>query len=278
MDPDLQRAFLRNRRRMLATHPMLSAPQRLSALRAFDADLRVAPEAPVEAELPTPGGVGYGMFYAAAFRSAFQAGSAIYWEVITPTAAGGSVTDIVYLTATNRTALGVEALVEYKAQNGPLFAVFDWARQPADPWQRSIPFTSLGDYLKHEVVNGVDFVTLPLMNMTYTTGPDTWLNQVWFSNGRASRWDLAYQYTYPATLMQQVTGWPGSWGPILETFEDHYTSTNPMGALSTQLAARINSAWGTWSPLGQDESQLRVDNKGFTPEFLDPNSSWIVHS
>jgi hypothetical protein len=45
---------------------------------------------------------------------------------------GGNVNTWLYLTATNRSGLGVEALVSYDGQNTPHFRVYDWAR--TDPW------------------------------------------------------------------------------------------------------------------------------------------------
>jgi hypothetical protein len=173
---------------------------------------------------------------------------------------------------------GEEALVSYDGQDAPGFYVFDWAREPNARWQRSIPSSQLTEYLKKQEAHGAIFAVLPLMNMTYMNPSGSWVNQVWLLNQTTSHWDLVYQYTYPASLAQQLTGWPGSWGPILETFQDRYTGTNDMGALNTQLSSQSNGQWGAWSPLGQADSQLRVDDKGFLPDFLDPNTSWVVHS
>jgi hypothetical protein len=220
------------------------------------------------------------MFYTPAFRSAFQEGTGVYWEIAAPPVPGGNVSTTLYLTATNRAALGVEALVGYNGASTPTFFVFDWALKTtgSDPWQRKLPLGTLGNYAKQETVNGHTFPVLPVMNMTYQTDAATWINQVWLQNQAAGRWDLCYQFSYQATLAQQLSAESGTWGPIVETFQDQYQGTNEMGALKTTLSARLNGAWATWLPLIPAQAQLTGASKGFTADFLVPNSSWMVHS
>jgi hypothetical protein len=272
--------FVTNRMRMVAAHPQLNESRRANLLRELRAELPSGAAGPNLDDLPVPGGVGFGMFYAPAFRSAFQGGTGIYWEVVAPPLPGGNVASTLYLTATNRAGMGVEALVGYAGATNPIFYVFDWALKTAgsDPWQRKIPLGTLGNYAKPEVVKGTTFYVLPIMNMTYQNGPQSWINQVWFANGTTNRWDLVYQFSYPATLAQQLGVWPGSWGPIVETFQDQYQGTNEMGALKTTLSAQTNGGWANWLPLAPAQAQLSGDSKGFTADYLDPNTSWLVHS
>jgi hypothetical protein len=107
------------------------------------------------------------------------------------------------------------------------------------------------------------------------------MNQVWLLrlvSGFIPIWEIVYLYPYTATLAQQTTGWVGSWGPIVETFQDAYTGTNAMGALNTQVSSSDNNQWGAWHRLGPGDSYVRVDNKGFSNVFLDANYSWTVKS
>ncbi len=65
---------------------------------------------------PIPGGVGYGMFYTNAFRTAFARGTSFYYEIVCPHQPADNVTTWLYLTATNRSQRGVEAFVSYNGQ------------------------------------------------------------------------------------------------------------------------------------------------------------------
>ena len=117
------------------------------------------------------------------------------------------------------------------------------------------------------------------MNFTYQSAPNHWYNQVWLWNITANRWDLIYQFDYPATLAEQQGVWVGSWGPIVETFQSPYVGTNPMGALNTQVVSRANNdQWGEWHLLGPSNSDIRTDNTGFQLLFLDPNYNWVIKS
>jgi hypothetical protein len=101
----------------------------------------------------------------------------------------------------------------------------------------------------------------------------------WLWNQGPNQWDLIYQFDYPATPAEQQGVWVGSWGPIVETFQNPYQGTNPMGALNTQSISRdSNNQWGTWHQLGPSDSYGRTDNTGFHLLFLDANYSWAVNS
>ena len=272
---EAKQAFLASKLQILQTHPQLSLEARASLVAQFTSSLKKTP--PKKTKRPTPGGVGYGFFYEDAFKTKFTTGTGICWDVICPTPPGGNVNTYLYLTATNRSSLGVEALVAYNGQSQTSFEVFDWARYPAAPWQTNIPFGTLTSYLRTESAHGHSYKALMLTNLTFTDGGGTWHNQVILWNEGAARWELVYDYQYSATLALQQAAFYGSWGPIVETFQTSYSGTKPMGALGTQLISR-DSQWGTWQNLGGSDSYLRTDNKGFSLIFLDANCNWAVNS
>jgi hypothetical protein len=275
-DPHFHEAFVKHRHHIAATHPFLSAHQRRSAvseLQASSPTVRSIPEDP-----PIPGGIGYGMYYTETFRAAFSEGTALYWEIVCPSEVGGNVTDYLYITAMNRASLGVEGLVRYNGAAEPGFVVFDWSLSDGSRLQPEVKFSAMGSYLRQDNAHGAGYQVLPLMNMTYQADDNNWTNQVWLLNHDTDRWDLTYQHTYAAAADAQHGDFVGSWGPIVETFQDAYNGTNGIGALNTQLSTHLNGQWGIWSNLRQADSQPRVDNKGFLPVFLDPNTSWVIKS
>ena len=275
-DSAAESAFLASKLHTIKTHPTLLLNERTAAIAQLTSKDRSYRK---KRTPPVPGGVGYGVFYNSAFKTNFVTGTAICWDMICPNPPGGNVNTYLYLTATNRSARGVEALLSYNGQNQTFFKVFDWARYPSAPWQINIPFASLGNYLRTESAHGNSYQAIMLINTTWETSSGQWSNQVLLWNEIASRWDLVYQYNYAATLAQQQTGWVGSWGPIVETFQNPYSGTLPMGALNIQLMSR-NAAnqWGGWHSISASDSYIRTDNVGFSVIFLDPNYSWAVHS
>jgi hypothetical protein len=275
-DPQAEQAFIAARLHMIRTHPTLHPAEREAAAALLISKLKKVPLLKIGA--PVPGGVGYGMFYNTAFKTNFSTATAIYWEIICPNPRGGNVNTFLYLTATNRSSLGVEAFISYNGQNQTFLKVFDWARYPAAPWQTNIPFANLAAYLRTESSHGHPYQVLPLINVTSQSGTNHWYNQVWLWNHVANRWDLAYQYGYAATLQQQQAGWVGSWEPIVETFQNAYTGTRPMGALSTQCISKTGNQWGAWHFLSAADGYVRTDNKGFRLLFLDANYNWAVNS
>jgi hypothetical protein len=226
---------------------------------------------------PVPGGVGYGMFYTSGFRTAFARGTSFYYEIVCPHQPGGNVNTWLYLTATNRAQKGVEAFVSYQGQNDTRFKVFDWAR--SDQWQTNIPFANLTSYLRSTVAHGWGLQVLLVWNSSFEIGVNRWRNEVLLHNRVTNGWDLVYRYDYTSTTAEQTSGWPGSWGPIVETFQNSYQNTRWLGFLNTMLIAR-NAAgqWGNWGVLTASQSTIRNDNQGFSPLFLDPNYSFVVRS
>ena len=276
-DEVAEKVFLASKMQIVQTHPALDLPARKVAA----ADLASGTKDAVTPTStgPVPGGVGYGMFFNSSFKTNWATGTAIYWEIICPTPPGGNVNTFLYLTATNRSGKGVEAFISYNGQNQTFFKVFDWARFPAAPWQTNIPFANLASYVRTESAHGHPYQVLPLMNVTYQSAANHWYNQVWLWNHTANRWDLIYQFDYPATLAEQQGVWVGSWGPIVETFQSPYIGTHPMGALNTQMLSRAsNNQWGAWHLLSPSDSDVRTDNTGFHLLFLDPNYAWAVNS
>lgn len=276
-DTVAEQAFIASKMHLIETHPTLHIAERDAIIAEFMAGFKIL--LPEKYSGPIPGGVGYGIFYNPAFKTSFATGTAIYYEIICPNPPGGNVSTYLYLTATNRAAKGVEAFISYNGQNQTYFKVFDWARYPAEPWQTNIPFANLGNYLMTRSSHGNSYQVLPLLNITSQSGTNLWYNQVWLWNYVANRWDLVYQYRYSATQAEQKSGWIGSWGPIVETFQNAYNGTNPMGGLYTQLIGRNdNNQWGSWHFLSETDSSVRDDHKGFHLLFLDPNYSWAVNS
>jgi hypothetical protein len=97
-----ERAFLASKLTMLRTHPGISEQQRAEgeAMLARRFGTKTF-EALKKKTGPVPGGVGYGMFYNGAFRTAFARGTSLYYEIVCPHQPGGNVNTWLYLTATN---------------------------------------------------------------------------------------------------------------------------------------------------------------------------------
>ncbi len=223
-EPGDVRAFVASKLALLRSHPEISQAEREEAeatlARAFGPRSR---EALDKETGPVPGGVGYGMFYTNAFRTAFARGTSFYYEIVCPHQPAGNVTTWLYLTATNRSQKGVEAFVSYNGQNETRFKVFDWAR--SDNWQTNISFANLGDYLRGIVSHGWGLQALLVWNRTVEIGSNRWRNEVLLHNRAANRWDLTYRYDYDSTTAEQTSGFVGSWGPIVETFQSSYAES-----------------------------------------------------
>jgi hypothetical protein len=277
-EPGDVRAFVASKLALLRSHPEISQAEREEAeatlARAFGPRSR---EALDKETGPIPGGVGYGMFYTNAFRTAFARGTSFYYEIVCPHQPAGNVTTWLYLTATNRSQRGVEAFVSYNGQNDTRFKVFDWAR--SDNWQTNISFASLGDYLRGIVSHGSGLQALLVWNSTIEIGSNRWRNEVLLHNRAANRWDLTYRHDYDSTTAEQTSGFVGSWGPIVETFQSNYANLRWIGFVNTMLIPR-NAAgqWGNWAVLTASQSTIRNDGQGFSPLFLDANYSFVVKS
>jgi hypothetical protein len=278
VDAAFRTAFIQSKLRIAHTHPGITIEARDVAVRHL-VD-RLGPETRDLNEIltqPVPGGVGYGIFYTNAYKINWSHGTSISCDFVCPSPPGGNVNTFLYLTATNRSGLGVEAFVSYNGQGTPHFRVFDWAR--TDQWQTDTPFTSLGNYLTSLSAHGHAYPVLPVWNSTRLISANKYRNEVLLYNHVRGGWDLIYQYDYTGTDAQQKTGWVGSWGPIVETFQGAYLHTNQMGVLVTQLiSADNNGQWGNWALLAPSNSSIRTDNVGFHLVFLDTNYAFTVNS
>ena len=240
IDTAFRDAFVRHKLLLAHTHPHFDLQTRDLAVKSVVQALGSG-----AAKLlgqPIPGGVGYGVFYNSGFKTAWGHGTSFAFDIVCPTPPGGNVNTWLYLTATNRSGLGVEAFVAYNGQNSAAFEVFDWAR--SDHWQVNVPFAQLGNYLRTESAHGAAYQVLPVWNSTWLIDQTTWRNQALLYNQARGGWDLIYQYDYQATDAQQKSGWVGSWAPIVETFQASYSGTRQMGALRTQLISADNA--GAW--------------------------------
>lgn len=276
-DEKAQKDFVAAKVQMARSHPGLSNEHRRKAVADIAARLGGKPDELEKDTPPVPGGVGYGMFFNSSFRAAFAQGTSINFQIVCPTTIGGNLSNWFYLTSMNRAGRGIEAFISYYAQQQMRFKVFDWAR--TDHWQIDIPFSSLGNYLTNVSAHGVTYQTVNVWNTTVQIASGTWRNEALLWNRALGRWDLIYRYDYPATLAQQNSGYTGTWGPIVETFQASHTGTQPVGFLGTQLQARNSSGvWGSWGLLGSSQSYIRNDNQGFSVRFLDPNYAFVVKS
>ena len=275
VDEEFRTAFRQSKLLIARTHPRFDIAARDQAVASL-LD-RLGEEEAEMVTQPRPGGVGEGFFYNPDFKTSWGLGTSFSCDFVCPVPPGGNVNTWLYLTATNRSGLGVEAFVAYNGQGTPQFRVYDWAR--TDPWQTDIPFTSLDNYVTTTFAHGNSYPVLPVWNNTWAIGAGMYRNQALLYNNVRAGWDLVYQYDYAATDSQQKTGWIGSWSPIVETFQSLYVGTNPMGALGAQLVSSDNNGvWGSWAPLSPSDSYVRTDNVGFNLVFLDPNYAFVVNS
>ncbi|MEV8480262.1 hypothetical protein [Streptomyces sp. NPDC051173] len=190
---------------MARTHLTLSATERQAPLAELAGRLgEAALGLRDRADAPTPGGVGYGVFYDTPFKTGFAQGTSLYWEVVCPTSPGGNVNTWLYLTAMNRAGKDLEAFVSYCSQDAPRFKVFDWARD--DHWQIDIPWPSLGAYLMTRSAHGQNYQVLGVWNSTWQLAPGSWRNQALLWNQAAQRYDLIHQYDYAAADRRATVG------------------------------------------------------------------------
>ncbi len=221
-------AFIASKLQILRTHPVPPA-QRNEMVQSLLDSLSLT--APLIESGPVPGGVGYGMFYNPAFKSAFQTGTGLAWGIVCSNPPGGNVSDWLYLTGMNRASMGCEAFVAYHGQNDITFNVFDWSR--SSQWQVHRSMATMSDYIGTVTANGTAFPVLRVMNQTYQSDAGSWANEVQLLNNRTGNLDLVYQFVYPATFQQQIGSSVGSWAAIVETFQPAYSGTNQWDA-STQ--------------------------------------------
>lgn len=230
--------------------------------------------------LPVPGGVGYGVFFHDRYKTGWGTGTSIMFDLLCPEQPGGNVDTFLYLTSTNRSALGVEAFVLYHGQTLSRFMVFDWALANTNPWVIDIPLALLEAYLFPRANTASAQRTLSIMNSTYQLGEGVYRNEVLLFNHLQRAWDRFYLYDYAAQEWEQKSGWIGSWGPIIETFQNGYAGTNPMGARRTLLAeAGRDGKWTPWSLLRPANSYVRHDPEpAMKLRYVAPNFAFVATS
>jgi hypothetical protein len=278
VDRASERAFLASKLTMLRTYPGLTQRERAEGEAML---VRVFGTKAKKKTPPIPGGVGYGMFYTDEFRTAFARGTSFSYEIVCPNPPGGNIDTSLYLTATNRAHKGVEAFVAYQGQNDTRFKVFDWARHRprSRRWPVDILFAELTPYLGSTIAHDCELQTLLVWNSSVEIGTNQWRNEVLLRNRATDQWDLIYRFDYPSTTVKQQRGFVGSWGPIVETFQSHYSNTALLGFLNTKLSAlNARGQWSDWDMLSESHSTIQNDSRGFSPLFIDPNYSLVVKS
>lgn len=85
-------------------------------------------------------------------------------------------------------------------------------------------------------------------------------------------WNLVYQTQYLLdNNRMQKDEFYGSWGPIIETFEDNYSKLNPIGFYNTRLYNDANNPL-----LENSNSQIRDDFDGIDVIYLEQNHTFIA--
>jgi hypothetical protein len=238
-------------------------------LSAQEEESDAGPEYPPDPR-PIPGGVGYGAFYKDGALE-FSNSSALYYYIVTIPNIGDATNQWLYLTSTNRSPKGVEALVSYHQQDNPMFMVFDWSKTGNARWSLSRPYSQLSDYLTPYTAEGHQYQTIYVANSTRRIAGTRWINEVMLYNRNTNAYDLVYSNEYDlAATDEQKYLW---WGPIVETFPPFPTQTNDIGFFE----ARLLQDGAAPSLLTSDLTDLKIDNPGFQVVFDRPNYSFVVH-
>lgn len=285
---DFQRAFLRSKEHLLRTQPTLTPAERRRHLSLLSRNLpfRNLDEDDMLGTRPVPGGVGYGTFYTPDYKEAFATGTEIAWSAICQAALGGTSTKYLYITATNRSAYGVEALVAYPHPDECWFQVYDWSipepqdAQNNDPrWVVNLAYGTLNNYMQSQTINGILMPILPIYNSTKKIADGQWRNEVFLYDHTVSQWVSKYAREYATPDDAQHNAWVGSWAPIIEAFDTNYQNTNPLGVWNVQTrSADTDGNWSPWFNLSAQQAQPRNDGVGFQTSSLDPYFDWIVTS
>lgn len=280
-------AFFESKRRVINSHPHLTSAEKARALASIDqAEANVERAAPLadaegdagggdgeDGEPPLPGGVGFGVFYRPAYKTDFDTGTAAEYTILCPTHAG-DVRGWLYLTAMNRASLAPEALVAYHGRQELVFRVFDWARE--DRWHAPMTHAGLQPYLHGCIVHGEMYQALRVLTVTYRSREDAWTNEVYLENASTGRMGLIYDWDYPATTADQHFAWEGSWGPIIETFQEWYSGTEPMGFADFSVATRRGTEWEPWERLSPADTYVAQDDTGFRMTYIEPNHTFLA--
>lgn len=258
-----QEAFYSHRRKLLEESD-LNENQKARSETVIEKELKFLNNKP-----PVPGGVGAGVWYRDG-QLLFQQSTALYHYIITPSQAGGATNTWLYLTATNRAAKGVEAFASYYAQENPIFKVFDWAKPEAEHWSLAIPYAQLREYLLTLELGGETYEALYVINITRLLSGTNWVNEVLLHNGETGTRDLVYSYNY--TLASNDEQRWGGWAPIVETFQDDYGNTNPVGFWESVLVQD-----GVERQLTDASTYIEDNKHGIQIFHRVPNHSFLAH-
>jgi hypothetical protein len=272
VDPAARAAFAKRKVLTALTRPAAASNDRMLAAQNIARTLSVALQDVIQQ--PVPGGVGFGFFYTEDFRRSWGTGTSLRFDIVCPERPGGNVSDWLYLTSTNRSTVGVEALVSYHAQDEPQFFIYEWA---VPGFVVSVPLASLAPYLAAGKGERSSSRNLSVWNSTYNIGGFYWRNAVYLHNRVRQGWDLIYQNDYASDDATQKSG--GGWGPIVETFQPAYSGTQPMGFKRTAFSEADSSGrWSQWALLKPDQSTVRQDNNGFDVRDMNPNFGFTAVS
>ena len=233
---------------------------------------RRAAQCKSDARLAVYGDVGFGVFYKSG-QLAFANFSILYHYILGPATLGGDVNNFFYLTATNRTAKGVEAFLCYYKQENPFFKVYDWSKPESDRWSLSIPFAHLSRYFTTVGVGGHQLPAIHVINATRLKAGTTWVNEVLLFDQTQSAYDFVYSHEYTLGLNnEQRDSHYGSWGPIVETFQQFGQDTNILGFRRATLLQD-----DVFHPLTAENSDTRNDGVGIKMLYLDPNHTYLAN-
>lgn len=216
------------------------------------------------------GQVGVGVFYKENALS-FEAATAIYHFILTPQAVGGDNEGYLYLTATNRSKMGVESFVLYHSQSQPEFRVYDWSIPGDDRWALTLPFNALKGYFGNKTVAGRTIPALYVVNTTRLMEGTDWVNEVLMRPSTGDKYDLVYSRRY--RLTSNADQYSNDWGPIVETFQRYRQPTNEMGFAEAFLYQD-----GEFRALDEENSYFRNDGIGFAITEFEPNHTFIAQA
>ena len=221
-------------------------------------------------------------WYNSNFRSAFETGTSIVWDVLYSDEIGGNFDprsdDAIYITAWNRAALGCEASVQYSGDSSPALIITNIFNGDVVPAQ---PLSDLAQYVSTVVYDIYELRSITILNKTYLEDAE-WINEVWVlgRNGQSLRLYKSPK-PYKATLAMQTKmfTYDGAYGPTVEPTRPWFKGTNAIGWANARLASC--DAAGNWTAealLNPDQSYVNEGNGGFTRKYYVAISMAVVTS
>jgi hypothetical protein len=262
-------AFLRAKSRLAKSLSHLGDKELRTALENIRSDRGF--DFTKEHEQP-PGGVGFGVFYKAGQLS-FSDSTEIRKRVIYPSQAGGDLSDYLYLTSTNRSAKGVEAYISHYKQENAAFKVFDWAKSGDGRFALTIDGSLLDHFNVSYQLGSTSLNSVAVVNSTLRLNGNNWRNLVQLlSIHPVMHVETVYSFDYTVgSDADQHSAYNGSWGPIVETFQQFHQDMNPMGYDGVYLQQD-----GAEHDLGASNTDLRDDGVGITVISQDGERSFMV--